>query len=106
LLIATFPCKYNNRSGYKLLTFFQAAGIAASLLCALFINASVVWAPSNRPMSASLVEEILDSFPVEAIFVAPSILEELSQSSESLERLSKLDGVNFGGGKFRPGALV
>jgi hypothetical protein len=45
-----------------------------------------------------LVDEMLDAANFDAVFLAPSILEELVQSPSSLSKLEKLHAVAFGGG--------
>jgi hypothetical protein len=60
-----------------------------------------IWHPANRPLSASLVEEMLDSIQIDLLFVAPSILEDMSQFPDAVAKLSKLQAVHFGGGEFQ-----
>ena len=55
-------------------------------------------ATAGRPLSADLVDELLDNLKVDSCFLAPSILEEISQSQTSLEKLAKVKCVYFGGG--------
>lgn len=78
---------------------FKAAGLSIGLTLALFYNTTTVWAPGDRPISASLVDEYLDSVNLDIFYAAPSVLEELAQSPESMKNLVKLDAVGFGGGK-------
>ena len=61
----------------------------------------MVWPPPGRPVSANLIDELLDKVAVDAIFVAPSTLEELSQSQASLEKLKRVKYALFAGGEFR-----
>lgn len=79
---------------------FQAASIMGCLVPSVFYNAVAIWHPVNRPLSAFLVEEILDALLIDIVFAAPSILEDLSQLPEAVEKLSMLKAVHFGGGKF------
>lgn len=72
--------------------------MTVNVLIPTFFDGKIMWPPSNRPISTTLVEEAIDSSNFDAIFVAPSILEELTQSPESIKRLEKLDIVAFGGG--------
>lgn len=69
------------------------------LACPLYYEQTVIWSPPNRPMSVELVEEALDNVSMDILFVAPSILEEMSQSQASLEKLRKVKSVETGGGK-------
>lgn len=49
-------------------------------------------------MSVEVVDDLLDNVSLEGCFVAPTTLEEISQSQSSLEKLNKLRYVEFGGG--------
>ena len=81
------------------------AGVIHSLTLALY-DALCVWAPSNRPISAALIDEILDSTTFNVLFLAPSLLEDLFQSAASMDKLAKLDSINFAGGLCRLICLV
>ncbi|KAF2971406.1 hypothetical protein GQX73_g2137 [Xylaria multiplex] len=52
----------------------------------------------EKPLSADLVIDCLENVDFEAIFLPPSILEDISHSEESMRKLSRLDMVFFGGG--------
>ena len=45
-----------------------------------------------------MIDECLDNVEVNGAFLAPSVLEDVSQSESSLERLRKIQFVEFGGG--------
>ena len=77
----------------------QIAGIMQSLAAPFYYNETVIWPPAARPMSVEVVDDLLDHVALDFLFVAPSLLEELSQSSSSLKRLDKIKGVQTGGGK-------
>ncbi|CAL3963137.1 unnamed protein product [Diplocarpon coronariae] len=81
---------------------FHAAGIIVGLLMPLWYEVATVWAPSNRPLSTVLVEEVLGATQVDVLFSAPSILEDMIQSPESFEKLKKLYAVGFGGAPLDP----
>jgi hypothetical protein len=54
----------------------------------------------DRPLSADMALECLKYADVNSIILPPAILEELSQSTaESIDVLTKLSYVGFGGGK-------
>lgn len=74
------------------------AGILQSLAVPLYYNGTVIWPPPGRPMSVEVVDDLLDNVSLEGCFVAPTTLEEISQSQSSLEKLNKLRYVEFGGG--------
>jgi hypothetical protein len=44
----------------------------------------------------------MDNVKVDILFSAPSILEDLSQSPEVVEKLSQLHAVHYAGGTFTP----
>ena len=76
----------------------QVAGILQALAVALYYDEIVIWPPPGRPMSVEVVDDLLDNVPLDVCFVAPTTLEEISQSQSSLEKLKKLQYVEFGGG--------
>lgn len=45
-----------------------------------------------------MIDDLLDNVDVDGCFLAPSVLEDLSQSETSLEKLRKIKFVEFGGG--------
>ena len=75
------------------------AGILGQLVLALYYRHTVVWPPGGRPISTDVVDELLDNVEVDGLFLAPSVLEDLSQSEDSLERLKKVKFVEYGGGQ-------
>ena len=75
------------------------AGILGQLVLALYYRHTVIWPPGGRPISTDVVDELLDNVEVDGLFLAPSVLEDLSQSEDSLERLKKVKYVEFGGGQ-------
>ncbi|KAF6227540.1 hypothetical protein HO173_012179 [Letharia columbiana] len=76
---------------------FHVAGILQTLLVALYFEITTVWAPTGRPISADLIDDLLDNVNVDLMFLAPSTLEALSQSQTSLEKLKKLKSTQFAG---------
>ena len=75
------------------------AGILGSLTLALYYHHTIIWPPSGRPISTDLIDELLDNIELDGCFLAPSVLEELSQSESSLEKLKRVKFVEFGGGQ-------
>ena len=65
----------------------------------LYYVQTVIWPPADRPFTADVVDEALDNLEIDAAIVAPSVLEDMSQSQASLEKLARLKNVKFGGGK-------
>lgn len=74
-------------------------GILCSLAIALYYEQTVVWPPAGRPVSVDLVDDMLDGVKLGSCLLPPSILEEMSQSQASLDRLHKVDYAAFGGGE-------
>lgn len=70
-----------------------------SLALPLYYNQTVIWPPATRPMSVEVIDDLIDHVAVDFLFVAPSILEEISQSSSSLKKLDKIKGAYVGGGR-------
>ena len=52
-------------------------------------------------MSSDVIDEILDNAEVDTCYMPPSVLEDMSQSQSSLEKISKLKHVGFIGGQFQ-----
>lgn len=77
---------------------FHVAGILGALTLPLCYTQTMVWPPADRPISADLVEELLDNLQIDTCYLAPSLLEEMSQSQASLEKLAKFKSVKYGGG--------
>jgi len=59
----------------------------------------VVWPPTGRPVNTAMIDEMLDSSKIEVMVVAPSLLEDIVHSPESLDKLSGVERVVTGGGK-------
>lgn len=81
------------------LTDFQVAGVLQSLIVALYFEETTVWPPPGRPVSADLIDDLLENTSVDLVFLAPSTLEELSQSQISLERLKRIKYAQYAGGQ-------
>lgn len=76
--------------------FFHAMGIMVGLR-SIMCKGPIVRLPSSKMLSADLIIDVInDVRPTSGIF-PPSILEDLSATSEGLEALGKLDKVFFGG---------
>ena len=78
---------------------FHAAGIGNCLAVAVYLPLTVVLAPADRIPNAGLIDELLDQGNCDMALLPPSLLEDMSQSQASLERLGKLKGVFYGGGE-------
>ncbi|KAJ5098005.1 hypothetical protein N7532_005006 [Penicillium argentinense] len=80
--------------------FFHLMGFAL-LIMAVFHGIPCVILP-DKPLSTELVTNVLSITQPTAALFAPSILEDLSTNTESMEALSKLRRVYFGGGPLSP----
>ncbi len=78
---------------------FHAAGLYITMTLDLYWDVPVAFGIGDRPLSADIIEESLKHADVNAVVLPPAILEELSQSEESMRLLSRLSYVGFGGGK-------
>lgn len=78
---------------------FHAAGVGNCLAVAAYLPLTVVLAPVERIPNAGLIDELLDHGNCDMALLPPSLLEDMSQSQASLDRLGKLKGVFYGGGK-------
>ena len=56
----------------------------------------------SRPFTGDLVLEMLTYADVGALFLPPSILEELSVRDDAIEAFKKLTFIGFGGGEYLP----
>ncbi|MCJ1280878.1 hypothetical protein MMC26_000195 [Xylographa opegraphella] len=83
---------------------FHVAGIIQGLALPLYYNETIIWPPPGRPISVDMVDDLLDNVSLDVCFVAPSILEEMSHSQSSLEKLRKVKYVETGGGPLSKGA--
>ena len=60
---------------------------------------STVFPPVDVPLSANLIDDVLDNGEADSALIPPALLEEACKSSESLEKFQKFDTVIYGGGK-------
>lgn len=70
-----------------------------AMISALLI-VSAVFAQSQRPLSIDVVNEVLHHADIEAMFLAPSMLADMSGDPNSINRLRKLKYVCTGGGNY------
>ena len=74
------------------------AGILQNFLIALYYQITVIWPPPGLPVSVEVIEDALDNVTMDLCFLAPSMLEELSHSQSSLEKLKRIKWVQYAGG--------
>lgn len=77
----------------------QSAGMVFCCALPFFYELSIVFGPPLVPVSLDLVNSMLDHGKVDGSLLAPSILEEISKSPASLERIAKTSFTCFGGGE-------
>ncbi|KAI2625808.1 acetyl-CoA synthetase-like protein [Hypoxylon sp. NC1633] len=76
---------------------FHAGGLYLFLMRVIYWGHPIALGLTDRPLSSDTVMECLENLDVEGVLLAPSILEEMSQSADCIEVLSKLKSVAFGG---------
>ncbi|KAK3902336.1 hypothetical protein C8A05DRAFT_15597 [Staphylotrichum tortipilum] len=81
---------------------FHAAGLYITMTLDLYWDVPVAFGVGDRPLSADMIEESLKHADVNSVMLPPAILEELSQSEESMAVLKKLSYVGFCGGNLSP----
>ena len=71
----------------------------------IFSEASaVVLGSASRPATGALVKDIMQCHCLRALFVPPSIIEQLLQEPEGIDELTKLDWLAYTGGPLSPSA--
>lgn len=85
----------------SLLPCFHAGGLAFNLFPAIYDMTLVLGHP-DVPMSAHYVSQILAQGVVTSLLTPPSILEDLSNNTSSLEHLTHLKHIGYGGGPLKP----
>ena len=78
---------------------FHAAGLYVTVTATLFWDVPIGLSVPGRPLSSDLVIECLQNFNADGVILPPILLEELSQSKESMDVLARMNMVAFGGGK-------
>ncbi|KAL1838823.1 hypothetical protein VTJ49DRAFT_2180 [Mycothermus thermophilus] len=73
-------------------------GLHMSLIMTLYWDVPAVLGIGDRPLTADLVVECLKHSGADATILPPAIMEELSNSEESIDVLKKLAWVGSGGG--------
>ena len=64
----------------------------------LYFEMSLILPPASRPMGADLLADLLDNVEVDAGYFPPSVLEDLCDSPEMLQKLKKIKYIIYGGG--------
>lgn len=79
---------------------FHAAGIYVSILTIAYWDIPIALDIADRPLSAGLATQTLETLDVQGAIIPPSVLEDMSHDEESIKALSRLKVVPFGGGKY------
>jgi hypothetical protein len=61
-------------------------------------DCEIIFPPPGRPVSAVTIDEVLDCLEIDLLATAPSILEDVAQSQESLLKMKRVPRVVIGGG--------
>ena len=86
------------------LPFFHMAGFSMGLFLPLHPHATVVLTDPSRQLSTSSVEECLKKTQANGAIIPPSILQEMTESWQSLELFRMMRYVFYGGAPLRPEA--
>lgn len=83
----------------SLVPLYHAAALYITLFSIHYWDVPAVLGIGDRPLSSDMVLECLKYAEVDSVVLPPVILEELSQSKESINVLKGMAYVGFGGGK-------
>ncbi|RGP62903.1 acetyl- synthetase [Fusarium sporotrichioides] len=76
---------------------YHSAGIWFALFLPIYLNSTVVYGPSDRPLTATIADAVHKHGHVNGGFYPPSVLEEIV-STQALNAVNQLDFMAFGGG--------
>ncbi|KAF2095550.1 acetyl-CoA synthetase-like protein [Rhizodiscina lignyota] len=88
---------YFDSRAYLTFPLFHAAGLSNGLLWPLFYGTTVVLGP-ERPVTLDIMKEVIIHSKVDAVFTAPSIVQDISQDEEFLKILENVNAIAYGGG--------
>ena len=90
---------------YTVFPYFHLAGFFSFIVNPIFTEvSSPVLGPSHIPPSGSLLKEVLKHQDLRAIYVPPSIAEQLLHESGGVDLVKNLDFICYTGGPFSPSA--
>lgn len=90
---------------YHIFPYFHLAGFLSNIVNPTFTEASSpVLGPALMPPSGQLLKQIMKSQQLRAIYIPPSIAEQLLQEPGSLDLFKKLDFLCYTGAPFSQGA--
>ncbi|KAI9747250.1 MAG: hypothetical protein M4579_007498, partial [Chaenotheca gracillima] len=76
---------------------FHVAGLNWTLVFSVYCGIVSVMAPSNRPLTADLADEMHQLQHVHSTCLPPSVIEDLVKMPEYLRRLTDLNSIAYGG---------
>ncbi|KAJ8132621.1 hypothetical protein O1611_g996 [Lasiodiplodia mahajangana] len=89
---------FANRRYFLGMPCFHSAGIWCALFMPVYFGSTVVYGPATRPLTSDIAVAGMVSGRITGGFYPPSILDDLSKSPSSLEKLRSLKFVAYGGG--------
>ncbi|TGJ88071.1 hypothetical protein E0Z10_g689 [Xylaria hypoxylon] len=89
---------YRVKRTFLPMPLFHAAAMYSFFYFSVYRSVITILPTTEKPLSADLLIECLENVDFQATFLPPSILEDISQSEDSMVKLSKLDMIVFGGG--------
>ncbi|KAH7020725.1 uncharacterized protein B0I36DRAFT_251534, partial [Microdochium trichocladiopsis] len=82
---------------YVTFPLFHSAGLSNALLWPIYCNRTAIFGP-HVPLTTTVLEDMMDHARPDIILTAPLVVEDMVKSESTMERLSKLRAVSFGGG--------
>lgn len=76
---------------------FHFGGVIGVVTASFYEGCPVVLPTPDRPITSDLIIECLDRADVDSVSLPPGLIEELSQSKEGIEALTKMHCVSFTG---------
>lgn len=95
---ATHAWAHDAKRMFMPMPLFHMAGVIGGIMNCFYEGCPVVLGPTDRPLTSDLVTECLEQLDVDAVFLPPAIIEDISQSEEGIRALAKMHSVAFGGG--------
>ena len=80
---------------------FHTASVLSHQAVAVFLNVTMVL-PPNMPLTADLANSYFLHANVQAAFLPPSVLKDISQDAEMVQNVGRLQHLVFGGSPIAP----
>ncbi|KZF24690.1 L-aminoadipate-semialdehyde dehydrogenase [Xylona heveae TC161] len=88
---------FKNARVVMVMPAFHAAGMIM-MGFSVYMRAVLIYGPPGRPVNADMTAALVRNSKPNGIFVAPSILEDMSKTPEFLDALGEIDFISYGGG--------